>query len=134
MALAIVQTRQGGVPSPVMEYYPCGAAAITKGEALVLSSGKLVVATGAVKLQFIAKKSVATEDDMVPVEVFEEGAIAIVPYTPSAPTVGVAYDTSADGLSLNQADTTNPKLEVIEVDTTTTTCRVKNVARIASAI
>jgi hypothetical protein len=128
MAFAIVQTRPGGVPSPVLEYFTNGAAAITKGEALVLASELLVISTGAVKLQYIAKKS-GVSGDVIPVEVFEEGAIARVGYTGGVPAVGTAYDTDSTGLLLNTADTTNPKLEVIDVDTTTTTCRCKNVAR-----
>lgn len=128
MAFEIVQTRQGGVPSPVLEYFVCGAAAVTKGEALVLASHLLVVSTGAVKCQYIAKKS-GVSSDVLPVEVFEDGAIALVGYTGGTPELGTAYDTDATGLLLNTADTTNPKLEVIDVDTSTTTCRVRNVAR-----
>lgn len=129
MAFEIVQTREGSVPSPVMEYYTAGAAAITKGELLTLVAGVLVVATGATKAQFIAKASALANATNVPVEVFEEGQIALVGYTGGTPTVGVAYDSDANGLLLNVADTTNPKLEVVEVFTALSMARVKNVAR-----
>lgn len=54
MAFALVKINQGRINQPEPEFLTVGATAVTKGEALVLSSGKLVKAGATDKPTFIA--------------------------------------------------------------------------------
>lgn len=54
MAFALVKINQGRINQPEPEFLTVGSTAVTKGEALVLASGKLVAATGTTKPTFIA--------------------------------------------------------------------------------
>lgn len=49
------------------EYYPAGAAAITQGEGLKLTSGKLVVCGATTKPTFVALAAAAANAESVPV-------------------------------------------------------------------
>lgn len=97
------------------------------GEAMVITSGRLTKAGATVKPQAIlaqtttAGTSVSTSyvrvrDD----QVFKVG------YTGAAPTVGIkVYRLDSTGLLVDGDQNSGGKVEILSVDTTTTTCRVK---------
>ena len=94
--------------------YPVGASAVTEGQALVLSSGKLVKATG--KPTFIALASGA-ENAEIAVGRVEPNQIYEVPVTaaPTSLAVGAKVTVATDGLGVT-ATTTDGVAEIVDLN------------------
>jgi hypothetical protein len=94
--------------------YPVGASAVTEGQALVLSSGKLVKATG--KPTFIALASGAANAEIAVGRV-EANQIYEVPVTaaPTSLAVGAKVTVATDGLGVT-ATTTDGVAEIVDLN------------------
>lgn len=94
--------------------YPVGASAVTEGQALVLSSGKLVKATG--KPTFIALASGAANAEIAVGRV-EPNQIYEVPVTaaPTSLAVGAKVTVATDGLGVT-VTTTDGVAEIVDLN------------------
>ena len=94
--------------------YPVGTSAVTEGQALVLSSGKLVKATG--KPTFIALASGAANAEIAVGRV-EPNQIYEVPVTaaPTSLAVGAKVTVATDGLGVT-ATTTDGVAEIVDLN------------------
>jgi hypothetical protein len=103
---------------------PMGATAIKKYDIIKITAGLAVPAADNDKQGefFVALENAATTDtDVLAVPL--RHAVLTIAFSGSAPTVGAAYGIS-DTRTLDQADTTNKLLTVLEVDSTRTTAKV----------
>jgi hypothetical protein len=123
--MRIVQTLSGGVPSINFHELTVGATAVVAGQGLTLASGLLVTAKdAATPLWYIATEAGAASAVITAEEVTPD-CVIMVPYTTGSPVVGAAYDLTTDGTGLLVADTTNPKVRVMSVDSTNLVCKCR---------
>lgn len=102
----------------------------TKGEAVMLSSGRFTKLTGNNACAGFLNADVTSGTDQT-CEVIQarEGDVFEAPYT-GTPDAGfivgaTAADIASDGLSVNSADVTSGAFSIIEKNTADTTCRLK---------
>ena len=97
----------GGHPVP-WEYLPCGAIQPKPGLALYMSGGKLAVAGGANKAQYICvrqEKAAVTAGTIIPVMKIQPDQEWEVQGTADM-VAGTGYDVASDGMSVVKASNT----------------------------
>ena len=130
MAFKLYSTSDGRVPP--IEYLPVTAITPSAGAAMVLSSGKLALATGTTKPTYICARqdsAARTAGDLIPVFRIESDMIFETNFSVAATAVKVGDKVTlhaTDGAQVT-ATTTNGVAEVVSMDGTTagSVCRVR---------
>ena len=89
------------------EYLPCSAIQPHYGEAMYITGGKLALASGSNKAQYICMReesAAVSAGDIIPVVKIQPDQVWETTAAASTYSVGVGYDVHTDGLSIKLAN------------------------------
>ena len=109
------------------DLYLTDSEALVEGAMYVVTTGRLTLAAGTVKPQYIGRTAIVSGTDVLAeVAYVREDDIFEADYESTAPVVGTkVYQMDATGLLVAGGSATGGKVEILTTDTTAVKCRVK---------